>query len=383
MSSPDPAAVPIVVFLTEKGYGATQPEPTGNYRYLYEDEIEKVQLRFDAKITFNEADFDNSGEQSRVAKEMREALAVGGNRNVVVVINAHKNWGSRLVAGLEAFAANDPDRSFRVIGHDTVFDQTIHDKVRLDTSDKGKSMDFELILLKAPNPEYSTRTFGIYQNIFEGHPDLIQTPETARKTPGKYGEFPGFPKEVASIFIRRCAVATELLQYSYRDLEHRERLAATAAGEDWLRKSRVEQDRMLLGGSFRALRSLASDPGRSGKMRGLAANAPGIAKAKQGTHLELGALGLVHFNASGEEDGSNYFELHKPGNKPMAHLKQLNADNKLIPALQIGINEFQIRRVDVERGEFDAEFICSTTISSSLKDKVLFEIKEIQEDERL
>lgn len=206
--------------------------------------------------------------------------------------------------------------------------------------------------MKAPNPEYSTHTFGLYRSVLEAH----------------HGDFSDYPKEVASIFVRRCAVATELLRYGYQDIDRLHRQAQSDLGAAWESKSQIEKDRYLLTSEVAGLIALAQDN-------------PNTPAPETGAHLELGALGLVHFNRDGEEDGSHYFELHKPGNRPMAHLKQLNSENKLIPALQIGINEFQIRRVDVERGEFDAEFICSTTIHSKLKNTVLSEMEKLRAKE--
>ncbi|RFC48751.1 MAG: hypothetical protein DVB23_000444 [Verrucomicrobia bacterium] len=344
--SPPPSR-PMLLFLTEEGYGL-DPSQSGNPVSLYESELAKRNIPVEARISFSEQKYDNPAEQKRVTEEVLRALKEAGQREVVVVVNAHKQWGSRLVARFEEFASNNRDRSIRVIGHDSMFNQSIHDSVR-EASTDDESMNFEMVLMKAPNPEFSTHTFALYRNVVDTHG----------------GGFEDYPKEVASIFVRRCAVAAELVRHSLRDFDLLDR---QAEGSSWNAKSRIEKDRSLLTDQFAGL--VAPFPA-----------APGSPRQRTGAHVELGALGLVHFNRDGEEDGSHYFELHKPGNRPIAHLKQLNARNELIPALQIGINEFQIRRVDVERGEFDAEFICSTTIDASLKKKVLLDMKSIRKEE--
>ncbi len=350
-ATPPPSPVrPMVMFLTEEGYGAGTAPARGEPVYLYESELAKLNIPIEAKISFVEEKYDNEAEQKRVTEDVLRALKQSGSREIIVVINAHKQWGSRLVARFEEFASNNRDRAIRVIGHDSIFNQAIHDSVR-EATDGDETMNFEMVLMKAPNPEFSTHTFALYQSVVDAHG----------------GAFDDYPKEVASIFVRRCAVSAELLRHSLKDFD---RLDRQAEGANWNAKSRVEKDRALLVDEFSQL--VAPLPA-----------APGAPRQRTGAHVELGALGLVHFNRDGEEDGSHYFELHKPGNRAIAHLKQLNADNKLIPALQIGINEFQIRRVDVERGEFDAEFICSTTINSSLKKSVLLEMKAIRKEEEL
>ena len=360
--TPPPAPpAPLILLLTEKGYGLTPSTGGAPARYRYEEELKRLNLPIDARIAFTEDDFNKDDVQTRVAAELKEALARDESRPVIAVINAHREWGSRLVRALEIVASTQPGRTFRAIGHDSIFDQSIHDKFQPDTDAGGdveELSNFEMILMKAPNPEYSTQTFRIYRTILESG----------------LADFDTYPKEVASIFIRRCAVATGLLEYCYKNVLRMERRGADKPDPEWEKKSQVEKDRTLLAAAVRSVRALAITH----------STVPGpetAARASRGAHLELGPLGLIHFNADGEEDGSHYFELHKPGNKPMAHLKQLNSENKLIPALQIGINQFEIRRVDVERGEFDAEFICSTTINSALKKKVLDEMKAIREEE--
>lgn len=347
-SPADPFAPrPMVLFLTEAGYGL-DPSRTGDPVTLYESELAKRNIPVEARVSFAEEKYEVAAEQQRVTGEVLRALKEAGSREVVVIINAHKQWGSRLVAKFEEFASSNRDRSLRVIGHDSIFNQGIHDGVR-EAGAEDETMGFEMVLMKAPNPEFSTHTFDLYRSVVDAHG----------------GAFEDYPKEVASIFIRRCAVAAELLRHSLQDFDLLDRQAEGAA---WNAKSRVEKDRSLLSDQFAGL--VAPFP-----------PAPGAPRQPTGAHVELGALGLVHFNRDGEEDGSHYFELHRPGNRPIAHLKQLNARNELIPALQIGINAFQIRRVDVERGEFDAEFICSTTIDAALKKKVLLDMRNLRKEE--
>ena len=322
---------PLIVLLAEKDYGTA----SGSNRYLYEEELGKANLPLDAKITFTEEDFGSEPEQNRVASELKTALAQDSSRPIIAIINAHREWGSRLARAMELVAAAQPARSIRVIGHDSMFDQKIHDGWQPSTTDADDDTalkNYEMILMKAPNPGYSSQTFALYRSILDSH----------------QSEFSTYPKEIASIFIRRCAVAAELLAYPYRGAEGE---ATSAPPHEVLAKS--------LSSVCFPKRNAAAD----------------------GAHRQLGELGLVHFNREGEEDGSTYFELHKPGNKPMAHLKQLNSANELIPVLQIGISNFELRRVDVERGEFDAEFICSTTIASDLKQGVLNAMKKIWDDE--
>jgi len=201
---------PKLIFLTEEGYGLDPSAAPSEKRYLYESELKKLNLPIEAKIAFIEEKFEDAAEHERVDQALASALNQGeGNGEVVAIINAHKQWGSRLVAKLEDLASSQPLRTFRVIGHDSIFNQAIHDEVHPETGDENTLTHFEMILMKAPNPEYSTHTFGLYRSVLDAH----------------HGDFSDYPKEVASIFVRRCAVATELLRYGYHEIDRLHRQA--------------------------------------------------------------------------------------------------------------------------------------------------------------
>ena len=282
---------------------------------------------------------EGAEEFARVKNELLTLLSTEGDRKVFIVLNTHRKWGAELVKIIAFDGTKKRKQPITVIGHDTTVGSDILDSLVVEN--EPESPDFYLILLKTPDPTYVEETFRVSQKIAKHRDDLI-------KGETKNGNnLNGFDKEAASILIRQCLAATELLKEAF-----------IFRGQGSQKLDGNEMPKQLRNHLHSFLKNCHKD--------------------KESLNpVEVEHLGLLRFNKDAEEEGSFSFRVYTKGRPPSAHLSQFDPEReKRVPALQIGINDFQIQRVDVENGEFDADFVCSTTISEEGKESVLSELKK-------